>query len=183
MTNFNERTNTLLYKNISQTLYSQKGWCWLCVRGELETGTDCYILTQVLLTIGALLSYSVGLLNRGSLRAQALCLELVLTPLASYLKLTQAVCVLVIFLFDTHLLPLIYTYLFIYLFTSLDWRLGRGSICNIFILNNMKDFIFFFLAFRFLDTWGTRINPIITHKKAIRRTNVISQNPNKTPIR
>ena len=46
MTNFNERTNTLLYKNISLTLYSRNGWCWLCVRGELETGTDCYIWTQ-----------------------------------------------------------------------------------------------------------------------------------------
>ena len=37
-----------------------------------------------------------GLLNRGSLRAQAVCLELVLTPLASYiqlqLELTHAVC-------------------------------------------------------------------------------------------
>ena len=44
MTNFNERTNRLLYKNISLTLNSRKGWCWLCVRGELETGTDCYIL-------------------------------------------------------------------------------------------------------------------------------------------
>ena len=57
MTNFNERTNTLHYKNISLTLYSQKGWCWLCVRGQLETGTDCYILTQVLLTLAALLSH------------------------------------------------------------------------------------------------------------------------------
>ena len=38
----NERTNTLLYKNISLTLYSRKGWCWLCVRGELETGTDFF---------------------------------------------------------------------------------------------------------------------------------------------
>ena len=57
MTNFNERTNTLLYKNISLTLYSRNGWCWLCVRGELETGTDCYILTQVLLTIAVLLSH------------------------------------------------------------------------------------------------------------------------------
>ena len=45
MTNFDERTNTLLYKNIPLTLYSRKGWCWLCVRGELETGTDYYILT------------------------------------------------------------------------------------------------------------------------------------------
>ena len=43
---FNEPTNTLLYKNIPLTLYSWTGWCWLCVRGELETGTDCYILTQ-----------------------------------------------------------------------------------------------------------------------------------------
>ena len=57
MTNFNERTNTLLYKNISLTLYSRKGWCCLRVRGELETGTDCYILTQVFLTIAALLSH------------------------------------------------------------------------------------------------------------------------------
>ena len=24
----------------------RKGWCWLCVRGELETGTDCYILIE-----------------------------------------------------------------------------------------------------------------------------------------
>ena len=47
----NERTQFFM-KNISLTLYSRKGWCWLCVRGELETGTDCYILTQVLLTIG-----------------------------------------------------------------------------------------------------------------------------------
>ena len=54
---FNERTNTLLYKNISLTLYSRKGWCWLCVRGELETGTDCCKLTQDLLTIAALLSH------------------------------------------------------------------------------------------------------------------------------
>ena len=44
MTNFNERTNTLRYKSISLTLYFRKGWCWSCVRGELETETDCYIL-------------------------------------------------------------------------------------------------------------------------------------------
>ena len=46
MTNFNERTNTLLYKNIPFTLYSRKGWCFLCVKGELETETYCYVLTQ-----------------------------------------------------------------------------------------------------------------------------------------
>ena len=43
MTNFNERTNALFYKNIiSHTLFL-KGWCWLCVRDELETGTDGHI--------------------------------------------------------------------------------------------------------------------------------------------
>ena len=26
--------------------FIRKGWCWLCVRGELENWTDCYILTQ-----------------------------------------------------------------------------------------------------------------------------------------
>ena len=50
MTNINEQTNTLLYKNIiSHTLFS-KGWCWLCVRDELEMGIDCYIDPTVLLS-------------------------------------------------------------------------------------------------------------------------------------
>ena len=40
---FNERTNTLLYKNIISHILFLKGWCWLWVRDELETGTDCYI--------------------------------------------------------------------------------------------------------------------------------------------
>ena len=80
MTNFNERTNTLLYKNISLTLYSRKGWCWLCVRGELETGTDCYILTQVLLIIAALLSHlGWGCSTVGHWGPKALCLPLALT--------------------------------------------------------------------------------------------------------
>ena len=56
MTNFNERTNTLLYKNISLTLYSRKGWCFLCVRGEWREG-QTVILTQVLLTITAPFSH------------------------------------------------------------------------------------------------------------------------------
>ena len=46
MTNLNEWTNTLLHKNITLTLYFWRGWSWLCVRIELETGTDCNILTQ-----------------------------------------------------------------------------------------------------------------------------------------
>ena len=122
---FNEWTNTLLYKNISLTLYSREGWCWLCVRGELETRTDCCILTQSSSDHSSIsFSFLAELLNRGSLKAQTPCMELVLTPLASYLQLTQPVCVLVIFLLAVHLLPLIYTG------ASFDWRLGRGSIFN-----------------------------------------------------
>ena len=69
---FNERTNTLLYKNISLTLYSRKGWCWLCVRDELETGTDWYILTPSSSDHSSTSSsFWLGLLNRGSLRAQS----------------------------------------------------------------------------------------------------------------
>ena len=55
---FSERMNTLLYKNIPLTLYSRKGWCWLCVRGELETGTTAIHWPKVLLTIAALLSHT-----------------------------------------------------------------------------------------------------------------------------
>ena len=40
----NERTHFFIKIYLSH-LYSRKGWCWLCERGELETGTDCYILT------------------------------------------------------------------------------------------------------------------------------------------
>ena len=35
----NERTHFFIKIYVSH-------WCWLCVRGDLETGTDCYILTQ-----------------------------------------------------------------------------------------------------------------------------------------
>ena len=58
--------HTSLEKYIFRTLFSKglrKGWCWLCVRGELETERDCHILTPVPLTIAAL--HSAGLLNRG----------------------------------------------------------------------------------------------------------------------
>ena len=41
--------HTSLEKYTSHTLFSKglrKGWCWLCVRGELETERDCHILTS-----------------------------------------------------------------------------------------------------------------------------------------
>ena len=129
---FNEWMNTLLYKNISLTLYSQKGWCWLCVRGELETGTDCHILTQVLQTIAALLSHLGWCCSTvGHWGPKALCLPLALTS-ASCPQLTptptdsSCLCPGYIFVWRPPAsadLPLIYTG------ASLDWRLVRGSIC------------------------------------------------------
>ena len=65
----NERTHFFI-KNIPLTFYSQKGWCWLCVRGELEMGTDCNILTQSSSDHSSTSSSSwLGLFNRVSLRA------------------------------------------------------------------------------------------------------------------
>ena len=134
---FNERTNTLLYKNISLTLYSRKGWCWLCVRGELETGTDCYILTQVLLTIAALLSHLgwVAQLWVTEGPKPSVCHWLSIQHLVSnwlQLQLTPTptdsshLCLSYIFVWrppTSAVLPLICTG------ASLDWRLDQGSIC------------------------------------------------------
>ena len=74
MTNFNERTNTFLYKNIPLPLYFRKGLCWLGVRDELETRTDYYIFTQVLLTIAALISHLGWGCSTVGHWAKALCL-------------------------------------------------------------------------------------------------------------
>ena len=37
---------THFFMNIYLSHFIRKGWYWLCVRGELETGADCNILTQ-----------------------------------------------------------------------------------------------------------------------------------------
>ena len=85
---FNERTNTLLYKNISLTLYSRKVWCWLSV--SWRRGQTATYWSKVLLTIAALLSHlGWSCSTMGHWGPKALCLELVLTPLSSYLQLTQ----------------------------------------------------------------------------------------------
>ena len=48
------------------------GWCLLCVRDELETGTDCYIDPSSSCDHSSTSSSSwLGLLNHGSLRAQS----------------------------------------------------------------------------------------------------------------
>ena len=147
----------------------RKGSGWLCVRGELETGTDCNILTQSSSrdhSSTSSLSW-LGCSTVGRWEPQALCLELVLTPRASYLQLrlelnwnwlTQAICgtwlyvcrppascgfthlhriqprpqVKVIFRHPRPDAPVIYTGAF------LDWRLDRGSICNIRINRSLE---------------------------------------------
>ena len=86
MTNLKERTNTLLYKNISLTLYSWKGDAG-CV---WETRTDCYIDPQFFFDHSST-SFSswLGLLNRGSLRAQSTSVCKLVLTLASSLQLTR----------------------------------------------------------------------------------------------
>ena len=76
----NERTHFFI-KNIPLTLYSRKGWCFSCVRGELETGTDCYILTQSSSDHSST-SFSswLGCSTVGHWGPKALCLPLALIP-------------------------------------------------------------------------------------------------------
>ena len=64
----------------------RKGWCWLCVRGELETEIDCHILIPSSSDHSSTSSSFCWAAQSWVLRAQALCLELVLTPRASYLQ-------------------------------------------------------------------------------------------------
>ena len=103
MTNFNERTNMLLYKNIiSHTLFL-KGWCWLCVRDELETGTDCYIDPAVLLSHLGWGCSTVGHWGPQALSLQADSHAGILSPTDS-----NRPGHLVILLSHAHLLPLFF---------------------------------------------------------------------------
>ena len=93
----------------------------------VETRTDGYIDPSSSLDhSSASFASWLGLLNWGSLRAQALNLQLV-HPLASCLQLTQTVQAPSYIIFwcppASAVLLLIYTF-------TLDWWLGRGSIYN-----------------------------------------------------
>ena len=117
MTNLNERTNTLLYKNIPLTLYSRKVWCCLCERSELETGTDCCILTQSS-SEHSITSFAfwLGCSSVGHWGPKAPCLPLALSS-ASCPQLTPTATGsrthpsrlwhLVIILFDIHQFPVV----------------------------------------------------------------------------
>ena len=108
MTNFNEGMNTLLYKNISLTLYSQKGdGCCVWEMSWRRGGTG--ILTPSSSDHSSTSSSSwLGCSTMGHW-GLSVCRWLSIQHLVSNLlhfQLTQAICVLVIFLFDAHLLPL-----------------------------------------------------------------------------
>ena len=99
---FNERTNTLLYKNIPLPLYSRKGWCWLCVRGELEWGQTAssssdHSSTSFAFWLGCSTvgHWGPSPLSGAGSHSAGILLQLEL----------DGVYVLVIFFFDTHLLP------------------------------------------------------------------------------
>ena len=147
-TSMNERTNTLLIKNISLTLYSRKGWCFLCVRDELETETDCYILTQSSSDHSST-SFSswLGFLNCGSLRAASpqstsWFSRWYLVPNLLQLQLTQAVCVLVIFLFERSPAS---AYFSAYLHMCISWLTARSRV------NMLHDVIYPYASKKFLN--------------------------------
>ena len=131
MMNFNERTSTLLYKNISLTLYSRK----VDVGGVWEMGWwrgQTAILTQSS-SDHSRTSFSswLGCSTVGQWGLKALCLPLVLNS-ASCLQLTQAVCALVILLSLAHLLP------FFRLFTQVH-LLIYGSVEGQYISDWIKE--------------------------------------------
>ena len=92
----------------SLTLYSQKDRCWLCVRDELETGTDCYILTQSSSDHSSTYFSSwLDCSTVGHWGPKDLCLPLTLNS-ASCPQLTQAVCAPGYIIVYVHLLPLFF---------------------------------------------------------------------------
>ena len=111
-----------------------------CVWGvSWRQGQDCYILTQVLLTIAALLSHlGWGCSTVGHWGPKALSLPLALTS-ASCPQLTPTdssrLWHLVILLFNVHLLPL-----FLHVFTQvrllIDGPVEGQSICYMTIFTN-----------------------------------------------
>ena len=123
------------------------------MRGELETGTGCYILTTSSSNYSSTSSsFCWWGCRTGVLRTQALCLELVLTPRATVtgtelqleLKLTQTVSGTWLYncLISTCFLWVLHLHRIQHIHRSrwysdvsdrmhlfLDWRLGRMSIC------------------------------------------------------
>ena len=86
--NNDERTH--FFRKIYLSHFIRKGWCFLCVRGELETERETTTYWPLVpLTIAARFPHSAGLLNRGSWGPQPSAWSWFLTPRASYLQLRQ----------------------------------------------------------------------------------------------
>ena len=128
MTNFNERMNTTLYKNISLSLYSRKGWYWFCVRVELESASCSF--AGILSPTGTETDWYCN----SPKPSVALSYIIVWHPPVSSTHLPPSpnstmstgqgdIPISSIGCTCFAVLPLIYTS------ASLDWRLGWGSIC------------------------------------------------------
>ena len=104
----NERTHFFIKIYLSH--FIRKGWCWLCVRSELETGIDCYILTQSSSDHSSTSFASwLGCSTVGHWGLQADSHAGILSPTDSKCDWnwtdSSHLWHLVIFLFDAHLLP------------------------------------------------------------------------------
>ena len=103
---FNERTNTVLYEKYTSPTLLWKAWCFLCVRGELETGIDCYILTPSSSNHSSTsFAFWQGCSTGGHWGPKPSVWSwssLLWHPISNWNWLP--VCVLVIFLFDSHVL-------------------------------------------------------------------------------
>ena len=130
---FNEWTNNLLYKNISLSLYSRKVMFLVC---ERWVGDGDRLLYRPQSSSGHSSTSSsswLGCSTVGHWGPKALCLPLALTS-ASSLQLTQAICALVILLFNVHLLSL-----FFRLFTPVHLLID-GSVKGQYITLHLPDF-------------------------------------------
>ena len=128
MTNFNERTNTLLYKNIiSYTLFS-KGLMLVECERWVKDGDRLLFWPKVLLTIAALLPHLGWVARPWVIEGPkvSVCRWLSLQHLVpNWLQLARTASGTWLYNCPptSTVLPVIYTG------ASLDWRLGRVSIC------------------------------------------------------
>ena len=115
MMNFNEQTNTFLYKKYtSNTSFSKRWMLVVCETVSWRRGKTATYWSKVSLTIAALLSHLGWAVQPWVTEGPkaSLCRWLSLRQLVSnwlQLQLPQATCVPVIFLFDVHLLSLLFT--------------------------------------------------------------------------
>ena len=142
MTNFNEQMNTLLYKNISLTLYSRKGDISCVWEVSWRRGQTAILTPSSSSTIAAFLSHlgwvAQPWVTEGS--KPSVC-KLVLM-LASSLQLTWIVWHLVILLFNAHLLPLFFC-LFTQVHLLINGSVEGQYITIVVLMSTVRCFIIF----------------------------------------